>query len=44
MHILATQSGVIGDAIEPVDLAQEPGDIVVISAADSELATQSWRS
>lgn len=38
MHILATQSGVIGDAIEPVDLAQEPGDIVVISAADSELA------
>ena len=38
MHILATQSGVIGDAVEPVDLAQEPGDIVVISAADSELA------
>ncbi len=38
MHILATQSGVIGDTIEPVDLAQEPGDIVVISAADSELA------
>jgi len=29
MHILATQSGVIGDTIEPVDLAQEPGDIVV---------------
>jgi cobaltochelatase CobN len=38
MHILAAQSGVIGDAVEPVDLAQEPGDIVVISAADSELA------
>ncbi len=38
MHILAAQSGVIGDSIEPVDLAQEPGDIVVISAADSELA------
>ncbi len=38
MHILATQSGVIGDTLEPVDLAQEPGDIVVISAADSELA------
>jgi cobaltochelatase CobN len=38
MHILATQSGVIGDSVEPVDLAQEPGDIVVISAADSELA------
>ncbi len=38
MHILATQTGVIGDAIEPVDLAQQPGDIIVISAADSELA------
>ena len=38
MHVLAAQSGVIGDSIEPVDLAQEPGDIVVISAADSELA------
>ena len=38
MHILATQSGVIGDSVEPVDLAQEPGDIIVISAADSELA------
>ncbi len=38
MHVLAAQSGVIGDAVEPVDLAQEPGDIVVISAADSELA------
>ncbi len=38
MHILAAQSGVIGDTVEPVDLAQEPGDIVVISAADSELA------
>ncbi|MHA1164016.1 MAG: cobaltochelatase subunit CobN [Alphaproteobacteria bacterium] len=38
MHILASQSGVIGDTIEPVDLAQEPGDIIVISAADSELA------
>ncbi len=38
MHILAARSGVIGDSVEPVDLAQEPGDIIVISAADSELA------
>jgi len=38
MHILATQTGVIGDSVEPVDLDQAPGDIVVISAADSELA------
>ncbi|MDA7947855.1 MAG: cobaltochelatase subunit CobN [Hyphomicrobiaceae bacterium] len=38
MHVLAAQSGVIGDTIEPVDLEQSPADIVVISAADSELA------
>ena len=38
MHILAVQTGVIGDSVEPVDLDQSPGDIVVISAADSELA------
>lgn len=38
MHILAIQTGVIGDSVEPVDLGQTPGDIVVISAADSELA------
>ena len=38
MHLLAAQSGVIDDGGEAVDLGQEPGDIVVISAADSELA------
>jgi cobaltochelatase CobN len=37
MHILTTQTGVIGDSVEPVDLGQTPGDIVVVSAADSEL-------
>ncbi|MFO1090250.1 MAG: cobaltochelatase subunit CobN [Hyphomicrobiales bacterium] len=38
MHILATTSGAIDGGSEAVDLAQTPGDIVVISAADSELA------
>jgi len=38
MHILAAQSGVIADGTEAVDLAQSPADIVVLSAADSELA------
>lgn len=39
MHLLATQSGVIDDGTEAIDLGQTPGDVVVISAADSELAT-----
>src|SRR5262245_59941293 len=38
MHLLATQTGVIDGAAEAMDLAQGPGDIVVLSAADSELA------
>ncbi|MEM8645968.1 MAG: hypothetical protein AAGF86_06450 [Pseudomonadota bacterium] len=38
MHLLATQSGVIDDGDEAVDLAQSPGDLALISAADSELA------
>ncbi len=38
MHLLASQTGVIDGAAEAVDLAQEAGDIVVLSAADSELA------
>ncbi len=38
MHLLATTSGVMGSALEPVDLDQAPADIVFISAADSELA------
>ncbi len=39
MHLLATTSGVIDGAAEAVDLAQSPADIVVLSAADSELAS-----
>ncbi|PZF76843.1 cobaltochelatase subunit CobN [Aestuariivirga litoralis] len=39
MHLLATTSGVIDGGSEAVDLAQSPADIVVLSAADSELAS-----
>jgi cobaltochelatase CobN len=38
MHLLATQSGVIGDGNDAIDLKQDPADIVILSAADSELA------
>ena len=38
MHLLATTSGVIDGAAEAVDLAQSSADIIVLSAADSELA------
>ncbi len=46
MHLLATQTGVIDGAAEAVDLAQEPGDIIVLSAADSELAAlaRAWEA
>jgi cobaltochelatase CobN len=38
MHLLAAQPGVVSDGSEAVDLGQTPGDIVVLSAADTELA------
>jgi cobaltochelatase CobN len=38
MHLLAATPGLITDGSEAVDLAQTPGDLVVLSAADSELA------
>ena len=38
MHLLAAQPGAITDGAEAVDLKQSPGDIVVLSAADTELA------
>jgi cobaltochelatase CobN len=38
MHQLAAQSGAIADGSHPVDLHQSPGDVVVLSAADTELA------
>ena len=38
MHLLAAKPGAIADGSEAVDLGQTPGDIVVFSAADTELA------
>ena len=38
MHLLATTSGIVDGAAEAVDLKQIAGDIVILSAADSELA------
>ncbi|NQW00962.1 MAG: cobaltochelatase subunit CobN, partial [Rhodospirillales bacterium] len=37
MHLLAAQPGGINDGSEAVDLGQSPADIVVLSAADTEL-------
>ena len=41
MHLLAAQQGTVSDGTEPVDPGQTPADVVVISAADSELAALS---
>ena len=38
MHLLAATSGTLDDAASAIDLKQEPGDIVILSSADSELA------
>ncbi len=38
MHLLAAQPGAIADGSEAIDLGQTPGDIVVLSAADTELS------
>ncbi len=38
MHLLAATPGAITDGSEAVDLGQTPAEIVVLSAADSELA------
>ena len=38
MHILAPQAGRIDDGQDAVDLGQSPGDILILSSADSELS------
>src|SRR5438093_5853895 len=38
MHLLATDPGMIADGSAAVDLAQTPGDIVVLASADTESA------
>jgi len=39
MHLLQATPGTIEDGAQAVDLEQQPADIIVISAADSELAS-----
>jgi cobaltochelatase CobN len=41
MHLLVTTPGEISDGTEAVDLNQSPGDIVVLSAAASDLSALS---
>src|SRR6266853_1455629 len=38
MHLLATMPGTIADGSAAVDLAQSPGDIVMLSSADTDIA------
>ncbi len=38
MHLLAAEPGAIADGSSAVDLGQSPGDIVVLTAASSEIA------
>jgi cobaltochelatase CobN len=38
MHLLATSSTTLDEIVEPVDLGQPPGDVAVLSFADSDLA------
>jgi cobaltochelatase CobN len=38
MHLLLAQQGTISDVDEAIDLGQSPGDILFLSAADTELA------
>src|ERR1700730_4373865 len=38
MHLLATSSATLDEIVEPVDLGQPPGDILVLSFADSDLS------
>ena len=38
MHLLLAQPGEVSDGSEAVDLGQTPADVIIISAADTELA------
>src|SRR5260370_22892554 len=38
MPLLATEPGIISDGSAAVDLGQNPGDIVVLASADTEIA------
>ncbi len=41
MHLLTAQPGLISDGDGPVDLVQQPGKLLVLSAADTDLAVLS---
>ncbi|MEM1364521.1 MAG: cobaltochelatase subunit CobN [Pseudomonadota bacterium] len=41
MHLLAAQQGALTDADEAINLGQSPGDVVFLSAADTEIAALS---
>src|SRR3546814_14663529 len=41
MHLLQATAGTVSDGTEAVDLGQAPGDIVFLSAADTELSALS---
>src|SRR5437764_14224550 len=38
MHLLTTTSTTLDEIVEPVDLGQPPGDVVILSFADSDLS------
>ncbi len=38
LHLLTAQAGGIDDGKDPIDLAQTPGNIVVLTSADTEIA------
>src|ERR1043165_9809626 len=38
MHLLATEPGIIADGSAAIDLAQTPGDLIVLASADTEIA------
>ena len=38
MHLLATTSTSLDEIVEPVDHAQPPGDVLILSFVDSDLA------
>src|SRR5205807_10253697 len=45
MHLLTTTSASIDELVEAIDLRQAPGDIVILSFADSDLSALAagWR-
>ena len=38
MHLLAAEAGVVADGTSAVDLGQSPAEIVILTAASSEIA------